>query len=478
VSVTYRPEIKFSLPIDPTTLTGSSFFATDSTGTVVPASIVPFADSTGAWLFFTDPLPGASTITLHVQGDQIKGPDGTSLDAAGTGIAGSDLTETFSTVSTAPVPGTTITGIVVDPGPDLQPMTPDDVKAAPDGLTDYANDTWKLPIAGAKVYVIGHEDQAVYTDSSGHFTLTNVPAGDVKVVVDGRTATNALTGIFFPEMVFDQNVQPGVANTIMGGMGSLQEQTATASDPAVYLPRLQESILTPVSNTAPTVVTMQPDAATGLTVEQASEVSLTVAPDSLIGVDGKPLENGTVGISMVPESLIQDMLPAGMSTVATLTIQAPGVVKFATPLTMTWPNLYGAAPGTQVLTYSYDHTTGMAVVNGTATVSADGKTISTDPGSGITMPGWHWPAPPGTRYKRQIQNLHPGMGNCPPGDMHDLYNDLFTLGVDLGILLAVGAGGAPVAVALTLVAFGKEFMMPLKMLQRTLQILLLILPGF
>jgi hypothetical protein len=85
VGVTYRLKITFSRPIDPTTLTNNSFYATDSSGAVVPATIVPFSDNTGAWLFFTNPLPGASTITLHVQGDQIKGTDGTLLDAAGTG---------------------------------------------------------------------------------------------------------------------------------------------------------------------------------------------------------------------------------------------------------------------------------------------------------------------------------------------------------------------------------------------------------
>jgi hypothetical protein len=193
-----------------------------------------------------------------VQGDRIKGPDGTFLDAAG-----SDLTESFTTVSTASVPGTTITGIVLDPGPDSVPMTPDDVKAAPDGLADYANDTWKPPIAGVKVYVLGHEDQAVYTDATGHFTLTNVPVGDVKVEFDGTTATNAPAGSYFPVMVMDATIRPGVANTMMGSMGTLDQQAANATDPAVYLPRVVSDILTPISNTAPTVVSAPADAGTG-----------------------------------------------------------------------------------------------------------------------------------------------------------------------------------------------------------------------
>jgi hypothetical protein len=127
VGVTFRPEVTFSRAVNPATLTSSSFYATDSTGAVVPATIVPTTDSSGnvngAWLLFTNQLPGASTITLHVEGDHIQGTDGSLLDAAGTGTPGSDLTETFTTVSTAPAPNTTISGIVVDPGPDDTPMT-------------------------------------------------------------------------------------------------------------------------------------------------------------------------------------------------------------------------------------------------------------------------------------------------------------------------------------------------------------------
>ncbi|MEO8428335.1 MAG: choice-of-anchor D domain-containing protein, partial [Verrucomicrobiota bacterium] len=44
---------------------------------------------------------------------------------------------------------------------------------------------------------------------------------------------------------------------------------------------------------------------------------------------------------------------------------------------------------------SFDHTTGRLVIEGTATVSADGKTVRTDPGTGVTHPGWHGLTPPG-----------------------------------------------------------------------------------
>ncbi len=44
------------------------------------------------------------------------------------------------------------------------------------------------------------------------------------------------------------------------------------------------------------------------------------------------------------------------------------------------PNVFGLAPGEKTFVLSFDHTTGRLVIDGTATVSADGKTVTTDPG--------------------------------------------------------------------------------------------------
>src|SRR5262249_53886808 len=109
---------------------------------------------------------------------------------------------------------TTITGRVFDPGADLAPMTFDDVRAGPDQTLHTTDDVYLNPIAHVKVYILGHESEAVFTDAQGNFTLTNVPTGNVKVAFDGRTATNAPTGFYFPEMVMDTTIRPGVVNTI------------------------------------------------------------------------------------------------------------------------------------------------------------------------------------------------------------------------------------------------------------------------
>ena len=409
VGVTFRPRVTFSRAVDISTLTTSSFYATDTTGAVLGAKVVPLADGTGAWLLFDAALPGASTITLHLDGNLIRTTDGVKLDGAGTGVAGSTLSDSFSTVSTKAIAGTSITGVVLDPGKDLQPFTRDDVRPGPNGYNDYANNTYLNPLAGVKVYILGRESEAVFTDASGRFTLTSVPVGDVKVAVDGRTATNAPAGQFFPEMVMDTLVRPGVVNTLMGGMGSLASQFAHAADPAVYLPRVPTDSMTALNTSAATVISATTAGGSMLTGDQLSRLTLTVQPGSLLDANGNPVANPTVGIAPVPASLVMDMLPEGILQHSfDITIQAPNGAVFTQPATLTAPNVLGLAPGTKTYVLSFDHTTGRLVIDGTATVSADGLTITTDPGSGITSPGWHGFAPLGSDG-----DFDP-YGPCPP----------------------------------------------------------------
>jgi hypothetical protein len=397
VGVTVRPKVVFSRPVDPSTLTSSNFFASDSAGTKLPAAIVPANDGTFAWLFLTGPMPGASTITLTVDGSTIRTSDGALLDATGTGKAGSISRTRFTTVGQTSLAGTSLSGIVADPGPDLQPGTFDDVRRGPDGILSTADDIYVNPIAGVKVYILGHESEAVLTDSQGRFTFDAVPAGDIKLDLDGRTATNAPAGIYFPEMVMDLNIRAGVANTVMGTMGTPAESASLATVPGVYLPRLQTSLLHTVSAAAATYLGVDPISAPNLSPEQQQLLSIDIQPDSLVGSDGQKMSSAQIGISTVPPDLVRDMLPPGvLQHTLDITVQAPGVATFSTPAPVTAPNVFQAAPGTKLDFLSFDHTTGRLVIEGTATVSADGKTIHTDPGTGVTHPGWHGFPPPGT----------------------------------------------------------------------------------
>jgi hypothetical protein len=428
VGATFRPEVTFSRPVDPSSLNDTNFFATGPDGQKIPATIVPSDDGTYAWLFFTNPLPGAARITLTVDGSTIRAANGDLLDADMSGTPGSKRTTTFTTVSLTAVAGTSLFGTVADPGPDLKPFTLDDVRAGPDQTLMDADDVYLLPIAHVHVYILGMQGQAgadTYTDASGNFNLTAVPAGDVKLVLDGNTAANPPAGYYFPEMVMDLTIRAGQANTVMGSMGTPDEQQAQAAVRGVYLPRLLTSILHPVSDTGVTHGTVDAASALDLSPEQRQQLSIDVQPGSLVGSDGKKLTNAQIGISVVPPELVMEMLPAGlMQHTFDITIQAPGVATLTTPAAMTFPNVFGAAPGTKLNFLSFNHTTGRLEIDGTATVSADGLSVTTDPGSGITHPGWHGLAPMGSPTAPACDGPPTNLDPALP-DLHNSVKDYF-----------------------------------------------------
>jgi len=116
----------------------------------------------------------------------------------------------------------------------------------------------------------------------------------------------------------------------------------------------------------------------------------------VVDANGQPLADAQIGIATVPPELVRDMLPAGLlQHTFDLTIQAPGAAAFTTPLQLTLPNVFNAAPGTKLNLLSFDHTTGRLVIDGTGTVSEDGLYVVTDPDTGVTKPGWHGMTPPG-----------------------------------------------------------------------------------
>src|SRR4029077_21031720 len=131
-----------------------------------------------AWLFFAGPMPGASVITVTVEGATIRAADGALLDAADTGTPASKLASAFTTVSLTDLPNTSLSGIVADPGPDLKPGTFDDVRVGPDGVLMTADDVYLNPLAGVKVYLLGQESQFVLTGPDGRFHFDPVPSGD------------------------------------------------------------------------------------------------------------------------------------------------------------------------------------------------------------------------------------------------------------------------------------------------------------
>jgi hypothetical protein len=109
-----------------------------------------------------------------VDGSIRAAADGAFLDADGDGTAGGLHRVSFTTVSHhggQPAPQLTRLGKVVDPGPDLEPMTFDDIRRGADGVIHTADDEFLNPIAGARVWILGQEQNVVFTDADGNFEL-------------------------------------------------------------------------------------------------------------------------------------------------------------------------------------------------------------------------------------------------------------------------------------------------------------------
>ena len=68
--------------------------------------------------------------------------------------------ETFTTVSTAPVPATTLSGVLADPGPYDQPGTRDDYQTDPSGVYGSTATDYLRPIQGVQLYLLGMESNS------------------------------------------------------------------------------------------------------------------------------------------------------------------------------------------------------------------------------------------------------------------------------------------------------------------------------
>jgi hypothetical protein len=89
-------------------------------------------------------------------------------------------------------------------------MTFDDIRRGADGVIHTADDVFLQPHRRRQgVDHPGPGGSVVFTDADGNFELDQRARRHVKVAIDGRTATNAPRGVFWPEMVMDATMRPG-----------------------------------------------------------------------------------------------------------------------------------------------------------------------------------------------------------------------------------------------------------------------------
>ncbi|MEM7029960.1 MAG: Ig-like domain-containing protein [Chloroflexota bacterium] len=361
VAVTRETIIKFSHPLDPTTVTSATIQAASGNQMLNPRLHIS-SDGQTVTLFYPDPLPANSRLRVTVNGDVLVDTSGFQVDADGDGQAGGTGLIDFDTLSLNVVSGTSVCGYVFAS------------ELAADNRTD-------VPLQGAAITVDGMETTLrTTTAADGRFCLDPAPIGRFFVHIDGRTVTNGVpAGSYYPFVGKPWESRIGT-------------QTEVGN---VYLPLIQPDTLQAVSenaettiNVAPTVINANPE---------FSNVSITVPANSLFADDGT--RGGMVGIAPVAPDRLPGSLPGNVTPAVVITVQTDGATNFDTPAPVCFPNLPNPdtgqtlPPGAQDGLVSFNHDTGKWDYVGTMTVSADGQLICSDAGVGIEAPGWHFNAP-------------------------------------------------------------------------------------
>jgi hypothetical protein len=275
---------------------------------------------------------------------QISIDAGRFVDKAGNAAIGPSQPVSFRTANNQVIPGTALTGWVFDS------------TRSPDG--------GEAPLAGAKVSVANSPSTATVTDVNGRFILNNLPGGKLLIDVDGHSVKSP-AGTFYPTVskLFDA----------VSGRNTL-------IDVPIYLPLVPAAAFVTLSTNSVTDVSNP---------AQLPGWSLAVPPHTVERRDGALGQK--MLISPVPPSRLPAPLPAGLSPKLVITIQTDGGADvFNQPVPLTAPNLEDLPPGAKTILWDFDHGRGIFVPVATATVSADGRTVTTDPGQGVVRPGWHF----------------------------------------------------------------------------------------
>ena len=373
VAVTRETLVRFTQPLAAgSTLNNDRLFAT-AAGRRILSRVELSGDRRTATLFYLENLPSSSRVRVTLLGDLLRDTANQAPDADGDGQPGGTLELDFDTLTTTPVAGTAIRGRVF--ASELQ-----------------GTNAINRPLERVTVTVDGAEESIrTTTDADGNFVLRNCPAGRFFVHVDGRTAVGSQwpDGAYYPYVGKAWEAAAGRDDNLAGDEPHAQR---TGN---IYLPLIPADALKTVSSTEPTVVTF-PSSVLATHPELAG-VELRVPPNSLFTDNGT--RGGRVGIAPVPPDRLPGALPGGLQFPIVITVQTDGPSNFDQPVPICFPNLPDPGlgvplkPGEKNYLYSFNHDVGEWQAVGSMTVSADGKTICTDPGVGILQPGWHGTGP-------------------------------------------------------------------------------------
>jgi len=232
------------------------------------------------------------------------------------------------------------------------------------------------PVPGATVSVTGLG--ATMTDGAGRFSLGFAPLAaepteptSLHVLIDGFSASN---GNIYARIPFDLTVLPGRAND--AGI--------------LFVPKLDQGVLPDLDagGVVQTTLVLEKTFAPG-----APPTTITVpAGTTITWPDDITDAQKVLSVVAIPAGRTPMPLADGLFGRQVIAVQ-PGGTVFDPPLPAEFPNVDGNAPGSVQRLMRFDHDSAMWVQGGTATTSADGTRVVTDPGSGIPVGAWHSPTP-------------------------------------------------------------------------------------
>lgn len=367
VAVTRETVLRFSRPLaEAASLTSDTVFASFSGRRILSRTELS-SDRRTATLFYLEPLPGGARIRVAVNGSALPDVEGDTVDADRDGVPGGLGLIEFETLGITPVGMTAVIGRVF-------------------ASELVAGQSVNRPLAGVTITVDGAEETLrAVTDAQGNFRLQPAPAGTFFVHVDGRTAVGSSwpDGAYYPFVGKAWEAVAGREDNLAGGTGE------------IFLPFIRAGSLTAVSATEPTRVEFPAEVVAANPA--LAGVNLVVPPNALYADGGG--RGGRVGIAPVSPDRLPEPLPPGMNFPLVITVQTDGGSNFDRPVPVTFPNLPDPVtgellpPGAKSALWSFDHDLGSWVINGPMTVSADGKFVVCDPGTGIREPGWHGTQP-------------------------------------------------------------------------------------
>ncbi len=302
-----------------------------------------------------------------------------------------------------------------------------------------------IPVIGATISLDGLPDILATTDKFGFFELESsegLPSPEFFVHIDGGTANNAPDGTRYATLGKPFHSQPGKSAQLnMNGNTFDIYLPPMAMEDVILLhsDQLTEvgfgpSVLGDLNRTAQLFPQL-----TALQRELLAEMRVFYPPGSARNSDGTPATLGMV-IPVNPERLPAP-LPPGANPSLVISVQAGtasgfnlagGSTNFTIPAPFAFPNLDGLAPGESTNVISFDHDAGRWTFIGTATASADGRSVISDPGVGILAPGWH--------FLGLAQVFGGGTYNNPCEEAADKFaQDLVDAGIEVALVTS-GAG--------------------------------------